>query len=231
MRTVMKSLMAGALVSLATVAGSGGANSAPCPATMLAPTYTNLDGTSNGFACQIDDKTFNNFTYTNAGLIVPVPAAGVGVLPLDAVNPGFQFNGNWVVAAGVADDVTINFHVAENPGSPAQITDAMLTLMGLIVPAGGSVVDAETLTLSNGNIVHLTATNTNPGPIVMNFGGVPSLDVTNDMGIIGGTTMPTQVSIIDKQFSQTGVPEPASLAILGVSLLGMGVAYRRRFRK
>jgi hypothetical protein len=54
--------------------------------------------------------------------------------------------------------------------------------------------------------------------------------VTDDLSIgpaING--VPSAVSIIDKQFSETSVPEPMSLAILGVSLLAMG-AIRRRFR-
>jgi hypothetical protein len=56
-----------------------------------------------------------------------------------------------------------------------------------------------------------------------------SLNVTDHLSVIPGG----DVSAIDKQFPQpVSQPtlEPASLSILTVSLLGMGVAYRR-FRR
>jgi hypothetical protein len=58
---------------------------------------------------------------------------------------------------------------------------------------------------------------------------VVSLNVTDHLSVIPGG----DVSAIDRQFSQPvsrPIPEPASLSILAVSLLGMGVAYRR-FRR
>jgi hypothetical protein len=52
------------------------------------------------------------------------------------------------------------------------------------------------------------------------------VDVDKDIQLTGGTGT-ADLSVVTQQVSQTIVSEPAALAILAVSLLGMGAACRR----
>src|SRR5712671_1330865 len=63
MRMMTKSLMAGALVSLATVAVTGGAYAAPCPAGGAAGSTLDAYIALGATGCTIGDKTFSNFVY------------------------------------------------------------------------------------------------------------------------------------------------------------------------
>jgi len=57
MRILMKSMMAGALVSLAAMVASGSANAVPCGSTTLDNWLV------SGFSCTVGDKTFSGFVY------------------------------------------------------------------------------------------------------------------------------------------------------------------------
>jgi hypothetical protein len=95
MRMMMKSVMAGALVSLAAVAVSGSANAAVCGGSLAS--FVNPDGSSiPGTSCTVEDKTFSSFTFSTA-LIAP---SAVSIVALPSVpantNPSIQFSAGFV---------------------------------------------------------------------------------------------------------------------------------------
>ena len=152
MRMMLKTMLAGALVSLAGVAPFGAANAAnlgACgsPGANLLSNFVNNNGgngqpfTSNGNTCTAGDKTFGNFVYNPQGAFDPVgghpnpvPPAAVGVAPADPTAncpanctcPGLVFTANWN-ATTQAGDAFVSF-TATAP--TASITDVQLGVSG-----------------------------------------------------------------------------------------------------
>jgi hypothetical protein len=212
MRILMKSMMAGALVSLTAVVSSGSTNAAPCGTTTL-DVWINIAG----FSCTVGDKTFSNFSYSPDGFTnVPASSVGVGPSVLTTAGPGLQFNANWQNTGTTALDAAIGFTVTAPATTP--IADFHLLLQGVL----GSVLDVATL--SNG----VTLTSSDNLEHAISFAPVTSLLVTDDIGVNPGGS----VSILDKQFSQ--VPGPvvgAGLPALIMACGGLLALARRRRRK
>ena len=61
------------------------------------------------------------------------------------------------------------------------------------------------------------------------FDGVQSILVTKDIILVGGSKGAT-VSIVDQGFSSTAVPEPTSMALLGIGMASF-FTYRRLFKR
>jgi hypothetical protein len=178
--------------------------------------------------------TFSNFTYSSSSSPPPGspgPAAStLGVVNYAVGNEtGISLTGTLSASANTLVDVAISYIVTAPKGQ--LINDALLSTTGGNFGGTGSYSVSETLLSNTTPPVFLTtleATNTLPFDFAGGM-GYQSILVSKDIFLSGGSKGVT-LSVITQAFSSTGVPEPASFALLGIGMTGF-LALRRFFKK
>jgi hypothetical protein len=186
-----------------------------------------------GFTCTVGDKTFSNFTYTDTGGggATPIAASEVVITTINqgASAIGFQFNAPWNVGGLQSLDSAIGFTVAVTPPTGGVfIHDAALVQAGSSFSGGGIGSVSENLS-NNSNLLTVDRAGQVTLSDAVTFSNTGSVNVLKDIAVNanGGSAA---ISLVTDTFSQTTVPEPASLGILGLGLIGLGFTQLRRRR-
>jgi hypothetical protein len=175
-------------------------------------------------------ETFSQFSYSTSPVGTPPTAANVTVSAFQNGNEsGLTFSGAFFAAANTTVDYRIQYVVTAPAGF--LINDALLSAtFNTFAGSTGTASIGETLTPIGGGaaIVLPTLNAPNGGGVPITFAGSNSFLVQKDILLVGGSGG-IGVSVINQGFSSV-VPEPTSVALLGLGGLVVGIASRRMRR-
>jgi hypothetical protein len=221
-------------------------------ATPCATTETELSTyLAAGFSCQVGDKIFSNFTYTSSsqGGALAISASSVevetlgslmGTDPAEVSNPniGLQFSAGWTALAGQESDSAIGFTVTVVNGSNMLIEDTGLAQTSGVIGSSSLASVAEKActatppaTCTPGMTAVMTFDDGTMDSQVVNdatFSPSGSITVSKDINVTdSGSSGHAEISLVSDTFSQTAVPEPATMLLVGGVLCGIAVIRRR----
>jgi hypothetical protein len=226
-RSLFLAIAAGLLVS-----GIGARDARAASVTLPTTLDMLLPAGSTATVVGAETLTFSSWSYSSstAAGTPPVTTPGVPPASIFVVNPytvgnetGFTLNSTLFAAANTLVDVSISYTVTAPAGE--LINDAFLSTTGGILGTTGGYSVSETLSVPGTTL----SANLGSPTDTINFAGVNSITVSKDIFLNGGNGG-TSLSVITQAFSSTGVPEPSSMALLGIGMTGF-LAFRRLFKR
>jgi hypothetical protein len=194
--------------------------------------YINTVNANGG--CAVDELTFSNFSFSAAAGQTSNPTEDeILITPIDGdetTDPGLTFSHtSGVFALGgpnLSMEFTITFMVTA--ADPHLLYAASLFSTFNQTSSGNTATVHESVTHEAGK-AQMTVTQGQNGPQVRFFPLDQSITVEKTWSLKTGGNALSTVSVGDVHQNFTATPEPLTLVLTGIPLLGMGIA--RRFRR
>jgi hypothetical protein len=228
---MLKVLRAAGIVFLFVVlVGSSSLSAAvvPCPTSstldVLIATFNSLAN-----ACQSQDKLFWNFFYNPGGNSPAASAVGTSLIFQAGAGTdihGENFSATWSQAGATLANFTLGYTIEVVPGTLGTVISGA---DAVYAPSAVAAAGPETVTWSNGAATTLTNGSPGPLPAGANIGlGAGILGPITVTANFSGTGTITQTTLRFYETVPTGIPEPASIILLGAGLSVLGLVRRHR---